>query len=336
MRAVQITRPGEIKIAEVPIPEFGSNDVLIKVAYAGICGTDLHILDGEYEAVYPIIPGHEFSGTVVKIGRDVKYFHPGDRVTADPNIPCHRCPACKRGYFNQCENLEAVGVTRDGAFAEYVAVPENVVFPIHHIPFQDAAMIEPLSCVIWGLKRIKAQLGDSALVFGAGPMGCLVSQGLRSCGVTPVIVTDKVEWRLEVAKELGATDVILASQTDLLNSKLNSDGFSIVVDATGVGQVLQDAFEYVQPRGKIWVFGVVPPTETIRFSPYNVFRKDLSIIGSFAVNQTFPEAIAFISAGTIRVNPLISHQIPLKNFKEAIRLAQIDPNRMKVQVQVNE
>jgi 2-desacetyl-2-hydroxyethyl bacteriochlorophyllide A dehydrogenase len=335
MKAIQIIQPGKYRLVEKPTPVPGTGDVLIKIAVTGICGTDIHIFNGEYEAGYPIIPGHEFSGTVVKVGNGVKYFKPGDRVTADPNIPCRRCPPCKRGYFNQCENLEAVGVTRDGAFAEYVVVPEQVVFSIDKIPFQDAAMIEPLACVMWGLKRVQAQPGDSALVFGAGPMGCLVIQALKCCGVSPIIVADKVKWRLDIVKELGATDIIFVPNTGQLATKLNISGYQIVVDATGVGQVLEDAFRYVQPRGKIWVFGVVPPTETVRFRPYDVFRKDLSIIGSFAVNQTFHEAIALITSGGIGVKPLISHQIPLERFDEAIRLVQSEPNRMKVQIQVS-
>jgi D-arabinitol dehydrogenase (NADP+) len=332
MRAVQITKPGEFHFTEVPIPKVGDQDVLIRVAAAGICGTDIHIFKGEYEAVYPIIPGHEFSGTVAEVGKDVKYFMPGDRVTADPNIPCHRCGKCKRGYFNQCENLEAAGVTRNGAFAEYVSVPEGVVFPIQDIPFREAAMIEPIACVIWGLKRVDPQPGDSALIFGAGPMGCLVTQALKTSGVSPIIVVDKIEWRLDIASKLGATNIFKMSQIDQLVSELNQLDFEIVADATGVGQVLENAFQYVKPRGKLWVFGVVAPAETVRFSPYEIFRKDLSIIGSFAVNQTFTEAISFLKSGAVKVNPLISHQIPLERFDEAIHLAQYDPRRMKVQL----
>lgn len=332
MQAVQITQPGQFKISEVPIPEIGVRDVLIKVAVAGICGTDIHIYHGEYEAKYPIIPGHEFSGTVVRVGNDVKYFKPGDRVTADPNIPCHRCPACKRGHNNQCENLEAVGVTRDGAFAEYIAVPEDVVFPIGNIPFQEAAMIEPLACVMWGLKRVQVQQGDSVLVFGAGPMGCLVTQALKSSGATSIVVVDLVEWRLDIAKKIGATEIVVGPRHEEIIKDINPSGFQVVVEATGVSKVLDGAFRFVQPRGKIWVFGVIPPTEKVKFSPYEVFRKDLTIVGSFAVNQTFNEAIALIQSGAVKVEPLISHQIPISRFGEAIQFAQNAPNRMKVQI----
>ncbi len=335
MKAAQLISPGEIIVSEVPEPVLDDQDILIKVASTGICGTDIHIFKGDYEAVYPIIPGHEFSGTVEKVGKGVKYFKPGDRVTADPNIPCYRCHQCKMGHFNQCENLEAVGVTRNGAFAEYVTVPEGVVFPIYDIPFHEAAMIEPLACVVWGLKRVEPKPGDSALVFGAGPMGCMLIQALKSCGVCPIVVTDKNEWRLNVAIQLGASEAIKTSQLQQLNTKQGFSTYQIVVDATGVDRVLENAFNYLQPRGKLWVFGVVPPSETISFIPYYVFRKDLTIIGSFAVNQTFIEAISLIRSRYIELNPLISHQISIEYFTEAIQIAQNDPNRMKVQIKIS-
>jgi 2-desacetyl-2-hydroxyethyl bacteriochlorophyllide A dehydrogenase len=332
MRAIQLTEPGNFEITDVPFPAIGKRDVLIKVASAGFCGTDIHIFHGDYEANYPIIPGHEFSGTVIKVGNEVKYFNPGDRVTADPNIPCRRCPACKRGHNNQCDNLEAAGVTRDGAFAEYIAVPEEVVFRIDDIPFQSAAMIEPLACVIWGLKRVKVQPGDSVLVFGAGPMGCLITQALRRAGATSITVTDLVDWRLKIAQNLGATEIVSGPKQEATIREINPSGYQVVVDATGIPTVLENGFKYVRPRGKIWVFGVVPPEEKVCFSPYEVFRKDLTIIGSFAVSQTFFEAIDLIKSGAVIVDALISHQFPFDRFGDAIECAQNALDRMKVQI----
>lgn len=334
MNAIQIIKPGHFILADLPIQDPGPNEVQIKVAAAGICGTDLHIFHGEYEATYPIVPGHEFSGTITQVGSQVKYFSVGDRVTADPNIPCYRCNACKRGFMNQCENLQAVGVTQNGAFSSYVVVPEGVVFPIGDLPFDEAAMIEPLACVAWGLKRVGVQPGDSVLIFGAGPMGCLVSQAVRSAGACEVTVVDPVAWRLEIARELGATNTILYPTAETITPEFKPGGYDIAVDATGVKQVLESAFHYAKPRGKIWVFGVVPPSEMASFNPYDVFRKDLSIIGSFAVNQTFHEAIEMIQSGTVKVSLLISHKIPLTDFAHALEVAQSAPNRMKIQLSI--
>ncbi|GAB4546233.1 MAG: zinc-dependent alcohol dehydrogenase family protein [Anaerolineae bacterium] len=336
MKAAQIVAPENAQVIDREQPVFGSDDVLIRVAVAGICGTDLHIFKGEYEAVYPLIPGHEFSGTVAAVGQNVKRFKVGDRVTADPNIPCNRCPACQRNEPNQCESLAAVGVTRDGAFAEYVVVPEGNVFPMGDLTFEQAAFVEPLACVVWGLKRVQIQAGDSVLIFGAGPMGNLLLQAVKHSGATKVVITDSVLWRLETAASLGATETILADaeQARRINA-LEPSGYHVVVDATGIPSVLEQTFGYARPRGKIWVFGVTPRGAPATFIPYDVFRKDLSILGSFAVNRTFQESIALIQSGAVKVEPLVSHTLALEDFPEGLNLAQRDPRRMKVQFAIS-
>jgi 2-desacetyl-2-hydroxyethyl bacteriochlorophyllide A dehydrogenase len=332
MKAAYIERPGEAAVKSAPEPEVGADDVLIRVRAAGICGTDLHIFKGEYEATYPLIPGHEFSGEVAAVGANVTNFRVGDRVTADPNIPCNRCRYCQRNQPNQCLNLRAIGVTRDGAFSEYVVAPEGNVFPIGDISYAAAALIEPLACVVWGLKQVEPQAGDSALVLGAGPMGCLVAQALKVAGAARVVVTDVVPWRLALAEQLGATETVVADERQRAGlASLEPDGFDIVVDATGIPAVLESAFAYAKPRGKVWVFGVTPQGSTIRVPSYEVFRRDLKIIGSFAVNRTFPQSIALIQSGRVQVEPLISHQLPLDAFRQGLDLAAHDPKRLKVQ-----
>ena len=335
MQAAQIFAPDHARVIDAPSPEPGPGEVLIAVRAAGICGTDLHIFHGEYEATYPIIPGHEFSGVVAAVGPGVRRYAVEDRVTADPNIPCGLCPACQRNEPTQCHALAAVGVTRDGAFADYIVVPESVTFPIGDMSFAAAALVEPLACVVWGLQRVQVQPGDAALVFGAGPMGCLVVQALRHAGAAHVVVTDVVESRLALAAALGATHTLLAGDDqNAQRLALAPLGYDIVTDATGIPAVLEQCFDVVRPRGKIWVFGVCPPDSTACFSPYEVFRRDLSIIGSFAVNRTFPQSIALIQGGAIQVEPLISHQLPLADFTEGLRLAEHDPARMKVQFEI--
>jgi D-arabinitol dehydrogenase (NADP+) len=331
MKAAQIKRPGEASVLDVTKPVPTGDEVLIRVHAAGICGTDLHIFKGEYEATYPIVPGHEFSGEIVAVGEDVHNYQVGDRVTADPNIPCNRCRYCQRNEPNQCLNLRAIGVTQDGAFAEYVLAPEGNVFAIGDLSYSAAALVEPLACVVWGLKRVAVQPGDSALIFGAGPMGCLVAQAVKQAGAARVVVTDVVPWRLELAQQLGATETVVAdaNQEKTLNS-IEPDGYTIVVDATGIPSVLEGTFVYARPRGKIWVFGVTPNGTYVKFPSYEVFRRDLSIIGSFAVNRTFPQALALIQSGAIQVEPLISHQLPLDDFRRGLEIAEFDPKRVKV------
>lgn len=331
MKAALIQRPGEALVTTVPEPSVGADDVLIRVHAAGICGTDLHIFKGEYEATYPLIPGHEFSGEVAAVGASVQNFRVGDRVTADPNIPCNRCRFCQRNQPNQCLNLRAIGVTQSGAFAEYVIAPEGNVFSIDSMSYSAAALIEPLACVVWGLAQVEVQPGDSALVMGAGPMGCLVAQGLKQAGAARVVVTDVVPWRLTLAAQLGATETVVADERqNAALASIEPEGFAIVVDATGIPGVLEGAFAYAQPRGKIWVFGVTPRGTYVKFPSYEVFRRDLKIIGSFAVNRTFPQSIALIRSGAVQVEPLISHQLALDDFRHGLDIAEHDPKRVKV------
>lgn len=333
MPAAQFTAPKEGELVTVPRPEPQTGEVLIEVKRAGICGTDIHIWHGDYAlARYPLIPGHEFAGDIVAVGEGVKRFAVGDRVTADPNVPCLICPECQRNQFNQCHNLAAVGVTRSGAFAGYIVVPERAVFPIGDMTYAAGALIEPLACVVWGLKRVEVHPGDKALLFGAGPMGCLVMQSLLKVGVTDITVVDRSPARLELAASLGATTTITADHFNYDRAKQHAPyGFELVVDATGVPNVIEQALTYARPAGTMWVFGVAPETAMVNINPYNVFRHDLRIVGSFAVNKTFQEATALIDSGAVKVEPLISHVVPLSEFAAGLHLAEHDPNRMKVQ-----
>jgi 2-desacetyl-2-hydroxyethyl bacteriochlorophyllide A dehydrogenase len=337
MPAAQIAEPrkGHVVALEPPTPAGG--EVLIEVRRAGVCGTDLHIWHGDYAlARYPVVPGHEFCGVVAAVGEGIARVSLGERVTADPNIPCGRCPECQRNAFNQCLELAVVGVTRDGGFARYVVVPEGVVFPIGDLSFEEGALVEPLACVVWGLKRVEVQMGDSVLLFGAGPMGCLLVQALLRAGAAQVVVVDRAPKRLEVARALGAHHTVLADALADTAPGLAPLGFDVVVEATGIPAVLESAFRYARARGKIWVFGVAPESASASFVPFEVFRKDLKIIGSFALNKTFQEAIALIRGGAVKLAPLVSHVVPLERFSEGMHLAEHDPERMKVQFTISE
>ena len=333
MIAAQITTPNTAKIIDEPRPTVSDHEVLIEVKNAGICGTDLHIWHGSYElAQYPVVPGHEFSGTVAEVGAAVQNFKVGDRVTADPNLPCGHCVFCQRREFNQCLNLSVVGVTRSGGFARYVSVPESAVYSIGSIPFEEAALIEPLACVVWGLKQVSIQPGDNVLIFGAGPMGVLMMQAVQRAGAASVVIIDKAPWRLELARSLGASVALNADElTTESFAELAPHGFDVVADATGVPAVIEQMFSFVRPMGKVWVFGVAAGDARVPFSPYEVFRKDLKIIGSFALNKTFHESIALLQAGAVAVKPLISHRVPLAEFAEGMDVAGHDAKRMKVQ-----
>lgn len=334
MPSAQIVAPQKAKVGDAAVPRLRPNEVLIEVKSAGICGTDLHIWHGSYAlANYPVIPGHEFSGVVTQVGEAVRTVEVGDRVTADPNVPCYSCFFCQRKQFNQCLYLEAVGVTRHGAFARYVKAPESSVFKIGDVPFDEAALIEPLACVVWGLKQVQIQAGSSMLIFGAGPMGILMMQTVKAAGASFVVMVDKEESRLRLAKQLGASVTVTADKFNAdAADQLSPYGFDIVADATGVPKVIENSIQFVRAGGTLWVFGVAPEGSKVSLPPDEIFRRDLKVIGSFAINKTFSEAVALVQNGAVDLKPLISHQLPLDKFEEALHLAEHDPDRMKVQL----
>ena len=331
MKAALVEEPGRIVYRQVPYPEPGPDEVILRVAAAGLCGTDMHIYRGEYEAVYPIIPGHEFAGTIVEVGSDVTELVAGMRVTADPNIFCHRCRFCRSNEHNQCANLQAVGVNRDGAFAEYVAVPRGNIYPIGDLPFEQAAFAEPLGCVVLAMQRAQIAPGSDVLLFGAGPMGCLLVQAMAHSGAAKLVVVDLSKQRLDLAASLGASHTILAGegQAERLR-ELAPDGFDVVVDATGVPAVVEGGFAYLAPRGTFLFFGVCPVGERIQITPYDVFRNDWRLIGSFALSHTIQESIRWLNAGRVRVDGLISHRLPLSEIESGLSVAESDPERMKI------
>lgn len=331
MKAFIVTGPRQAELAEVKLPELDPKEILIKVAAAGLCGTDCHIYEGDYFSAYPLIPGHEFAGTVVAIGPEVTRFKVGQRVTADPNIFCEGCYFCQQNLQNHCENFNATGVTVNGAFAEYVKVPEATVFDIGAIDFQQAALIEPLACVIYGQERARPVVGQEVLIFGAGPIGLLHLQLAKHNGAAAVTVVDLNPDRLELAEKLGASRIVLASP-DLASklSVINSRGFELVIDSTGVPQVVEEAINYVRNNGRLLIFGVCPNNSKVAFNPYEIFHRDLTIIGSFALRKTFLPSIQLMGNGVIDLTDLVSEVIPLSELQNAIQRMTARQTKMKV------
>lgn len=318
MKAVVFPAAEMISVRHVPDPAYGPDEVVVAVQSAGICGTDLHIYRNEYMSVFPLIPGHEFHGRVVEVGASVTTLRVGDRVAVDPNLYCGKCSRCRNEQFNQCLNLVAVGVTRDGGFAEYVNVPERACYPIpDSMTDSQAAFVEPLACVVYALRRMHVNPADRVLILGAGPMGLLLIQALRHHGASLLVVTEKQPHRARIAETLGANVAVAADSEQGARLKdLAPDGFDIVIDATGVPAVIENGFRHLKPRGQFLQFGVAPTTATITLSPYDIFRNDWKIIGSFALSYTFQPAIDWLHYGVIDVEPLVSHTVPMDDFVE--------------------
>lgn len=334
MKAVLFPKAEEISVERVDDPVCGPEDVIVQIAVAGICGTDVHIYRNEYMSNFPLIPGHEFGGTVVEVGKEVKTgVKVGDRVVADPNLYCGYCDFCRREQSNHCTNIKLVGVTRAGAFAEYVSVPARACYqvPDSLTPGQ-MALVEPLACVVYGMKRAQLPPAEAVLIFGAGPIGLLLLQALRHRGAGAIVVVDKQADRLAMAKQFGAT-VTLEAGPDLPGQlkELQPYGFGMVVDATGVPAVIERCFDYLRPRGQLLMFGVAPMGAKITMSPYAVFRNDWHILSSFAICYTFQEAIAWIEHGVVDVQPLISHTLPIGQFEDGFNQF-MRGQTMKVQI----
>ena len=319
MQAVVFSAPETVSIEQVPDPACRPDEIVVQVARTGLCGTDVHIYHNEYMSDFPIIPGHEFGGVIVELGRDVTDFKVGERVAVDPNLYCGHCYFCRNEQSNHCLNWQGIGITRPGSFAEYVAAPARAAYRLpENINDAQAAFVEPLSCVIHALKRFRVWPGDEVLIFGAGPMGLLLVQAMRHSGASQVVVVEKQAERLALARQLGATATVPAGpeQGQALRA-LAPYGFAVVIDATGVPAVIEQAFDYLKPRGQYLQFGVAPNHARVSLRPYDIFRFDWTIIGSFALCYTFQPAIAWLANRVVEVAPLISHTLPLSQFQTA-------------------
>ncbi len=265
-----------------------------------------------------MIPGHEFGGVVVEVGSDVADVRVGDRVAVDPNLYCGHCDFCRNEQANHCLNWQGVGVTRAGGFAEYVNVPARACY---HLPESmsdlQAAFIEPLACVVHAMKRFRILPGESLLILGGGPMGMLLLQALRHNGAAQVVVVEKQPARMQLARDLGAAVVVpVGPDQDAQLKEIAPRGFGVVVDATGIPAVIEHAFSYLRPRGQYLQFGVAPNHAKVQISPYDIFKNDWTILGSFALCYTFLPAIALLSSGVVKVESLVSDTAPLANFDD--------------------
>ena len=317
MHAILFPAPEQARYSEVDDPVCGPDEVVVSVEISGICGTDLHIYKNEYLSRFPLIPGHEFGGRVVEVGPAVTSgVCVGDRVAVDPNLYCGQCEYCRTERSNHCVNWQGIGITRSGGFAELVTVPARACYRVpDSFSLAQMAFIEPLACVCYGMSRLPVAPADRVLVFGAGPIGLLLVQALRHAGASRLVVVDKQQERLELAGRFGATAIRPANDrlADEL-AQLAPGGFDVVVDATGSPAVIERAFAYLKPRGRFLMFGVAPKHAEIRIRPFDIFKNDWQIIGSFALCYTFHQAIDWLDAGVIEVAPLVSHTVPMRDF----------------------
>lgn len=325
MLAAVIEGPHRLVLKDVHLPEPAPGEVLVEVHVSGVCGTDLHILQGEYWGDYPRIPGHEFSGVIAALGDQVTSLRVGDRVAINPNLPCGRCRYCLRGQVNLCQDNTAVGVTRDGGFSEYCAVPAALVLPLPEpVSLLAGALAEPVSCCLHGMDRARTRSGDTAVILGGGTIGLILMQLALHAGVARAVVVEPIAAKRELALRLGAMAALdpLALGEGLQAAARDAGGGAVdlVIEAAGRQDTAQQALELVSPGGTVLYFGVCPPEVDVRLRPHDVFFHEQTIVGSYINPFTCSRALDLLAAGIVQVAPLISHQLPLPQTAEAFAL----------------
>jgi threonine dehydrogenase-like Zn-dependent dehydrogenase len=336
MKAAVFEKPEKIVVKQVPVPEISDDEVLIRVKYTGICGTDWSIYTGKYSAdKLPLIAGHEFSGTIARVGKKARGLAEGDRVTADINMSCGTCFYCRQGQKLMCPDFHQLGIHVNGTYAEYVKAPWEQVHKLpDNLGFLQAAFIEPVSCVIHSSKAAKVTHGSSVAVIGSG-LGVLHGLLARLRGAAPVIVIGDNDKRLAIAKEFGIDVVInikdgkdpVAEVKRLTGGR----GADFVVEAVGTPKTYEQAFRMSRPGGTIAAFGICAVDDTITVRPYDLVLGEKTVVGSCAgVGTDWTDAMALIANGHIKPERMFSMIVPLEELESALKEIRSNPDLFKV------
>jgi L-iditol 2-dehydrogenase len=338
MKALLLSKYRYLELTDLPIPEPGPDEVLIRVAACGICGSDVHGYDGSSgRRMPPIVMGHEAAGTIAAVGASITGLSEGDPVTVDSTIYCGQCPPCRQGEVNLCDHREVLGVScgdyrRPGAFAEFVAVPARTVYQLPKtLAFEEAALLEAVSVALHAVSLVPIVPGCTALVVGAGTIGLLLQQALSAAGCSRVFVTDVDPTRLQLSRELGATATLLsgAEFAHEISRITTGTGVDVAVEAVGKTETVNLAIDSVRKGGSVILVGNISPQVTIPLQ--KVVTRQIRLQGSCASAGEYPKAIQLLSTGAIRVKPLITAIASLDQgplwFE---RLYAREPNLMKV------
>jgi L-iditol 2-dehydrogenase len=325
MKSLTLTAYNEFSFGDTPMPEVGPDDLLIEVKACGICGSDVHGMDGSTgRRIPPIIMGHEAAGVIKEIGSAVHGpWKIGQRVTFDSTVYCGKCDYCAKGLVNLCANRRVLGVScgeyrQHGAFAEFVKVPERVAVAVpDSVSFEEAVFVEPTAVALHGVRRAQAGPGDTALVVGAGIIGLLTIQALKAAGCAKVYAADLNVQRLALAKELGADEIFPVGEGNVKEKVLeltNGDGVDVAIDCVGIGPVVDLVLHAVRKGGRVGLIGNLAPR--CEFALQTVVTRELSLFGSCASAGEYPQALEEIAAGRIKVRPLTSAIAPLEEGSE--------------------
>ena len=314
MKALLLEEYSKLEVKDVPMPEVGAEDVLIRVGACGICGSDVHGYDGSSgRRIPPLIMGHEAAGVIEAVGSGVADWKAGDRVTFDSTVYCGTCEYCLRGEVNLCADRQVVGVSpgeyrRHGAFAEYVSVPARILYRLpDSFPMEEAAMLEAVSIALHGVRVTQMKGGESTLVIGAGMIGLLTAQAARAKGCRSVMIADVDAARLKMAEEVGIPDTLNLTGKELIDEVLrrtNGEGVDVVLEAVGRGETITASIECVRRGGTVTLIGNIQPE--IPLPLQRVVTREVRLQGSCSSAGEYPDAIALMASGAITVKPLIS------------------------------
>jgi L-iditol 2-dehydrogenase len=330
VNVARLYAPGDLRVEDAPVPEAGPDDLVIRVRTCSTCGTDAKIFRfGHHHISLPRVLGHEVAGEITAVGSEVGDWSEGDRVQIIAAIPDGVCFFCQRGQHTVCEHLESIGYQYDGGFAEFMRVPAKVLsvdgvnrVP-ERVPFEQASLTEPLACVLNGQELAQVGDGDSVVVLGAGPIGCLHVRLARARGAQTVLLVDVNQGRLDLAARAepdASIDSTKDDPIDAVRKMTDGRGADVVITATGVGVAQEQALEMTAPRGRISLFGGLPRDDSvIRFDSNLVHYGELSVFGAYgSAPRHNREALALIADGTVRVDDLITHRMPLADVNRAI------------------
>jgi D-arabinitol dehydrogenase (NADP+) len=323
MRAIVYDRPADFAVRQVPVPAPEKGEVLLRILVAGVCGTDLHIHGGEFGPSYPLTPGHEFVGEVVAVGPDADPDLIGHRVSVDNTASCGRCSECRRARPAYCEHLIAQGVNAPGGFAEYAVTSVDRCFLVDDLDPEVAVLAEPVACVVHGLDVLGLQPGADVLVFGAGPTGLILTSLLSRSGAGRLTVAAPTQVKLDLARTRGADHVVQLDRSNpsavhLALRELAPAGFDVVIDATGALDVLAGTLPLTRTGGTVFVYGMTPEASRWPVPPYEIFRRELTIKGSFAQQFSFDRALVALRNGIVAPHGIISRRFRLEDYGEAL------------------
>ncbi|MBW0529330.1 hypothetical protein O181_069045 [Austropuccinia psidii MF-1] len=324
MTALYYKQPRDFAIIKADVPQIADHEVLLKVSMCGVCGTDQHIHEGEFISKFPLIPGHEVIGQIIAIGKDVKNVQVGDRVVCDVGETCGKCFYCQRGTTLFCESFDAHGVTINGGFADYAKFEAAKVFPIKNLTDEQATLVEPASCAVHGLDKIRPKPGSECLLIGAGPTGLILAQLLKLNGAQRVVLAANKGIKMDIARKIEAADEYIdldrkdaAAQWAQLK-KDNPYGFDVVVEATGVESIVNDSINYVRRGGTLLVYGVYDNAARVSWSPTKIFSDEINIVGSFSQTYCFPRAVAYLDSGKVRTDGMVTDIFKLEDYQKAL------------------